>query len=141
MELKIFCDGGSRGNPGPSAWAFIVYDEKNQVLAQNNGKMGIATNNVAEYTAVAKALEWMRDNREKKGVGPIRLKVVFSLDSNLVVSQLNGLFKVKNSKLRELVVDIRSLEQAASADIIYQHIPREKNSAADFLVNRALDSK
>lgn len=134
MELQIFCDGGARGNPGPAAWAFIVYGEENRLLAQNNGKMGIATNNVAEYTAVIKALEWLGDYH-RAGNG----KVKFFLDSQLVVSQLNGIFKIKNHRLRELAVKVRENEQAAGGNISYEYIPREKNLAADRLVNTALD--
>lgn len=140
MELNIFCDGGARGNPGPAAWAFIVYSDKNRILAQKNEKMGFATNNVAEYTAVVKALEWLRDNREKLNTGFVPRKIIFSLDSNLVVSQLNGVYKIKNSKLREIIVHIREIERSIGGEIIYRHIPREKNSAADKLVNLALDT-
>lgn len=138
MNLKIFCDGGARGNPGPAAWAFIVYDEKNQVLAQKNEKMGVATNNVAEYTAVIKALEWLKEYRLKSGQE--EGKVEFLLDAKLVVSQLNGFFKVKNSKIRELVVKVREEEPSAGGNIFYKFIPRRKNFVADFLVNQALDT-
>lgn len=138
MNLKIFCDGGARGNPGPAAWAFIVYDEKSQVLAQKNEKMGVATNNVAEYTAVIKALEWLKERRSRSGQEETKVK--FFLDSKLAVSQLNGLFKVKNSKIRELVVKIREEEPSAGGNIFYEFIPRGKNFAADFLVNQALDT-
>lgn len=132
MELKIFCDGGARGNPGPAAWAFIVYGEGNRLLAQNNGKMGIATNNVAEYTAVIKALEWLGDYHHAENG-----KVRFFLDSQLVVSQLNGIFKIKNHRLRELIIRVREKEQAAGGNISYEYIPRKKNFLADKLVNAA----
>lgn len=140
MELKIFCDGGARGNPGPAAWAFVVYGEKNQVLAQKNEKMGLATNNIAEYTAVIRALEWLKGYRGTMGQDGGGPKVEFFLDSKLVVSQLNGLFKVKNPKLRELVIKARVNEQLAGGNIFYKLIPREKNFSADRLVNQALDT-
>lgn len=134
MQLKIFCDGGARGNPGPAAWAFVVFDEKKEVLAQKNTKMGMATNNVAEYTAVIKALEWLVENRTGNDL------VVFYLDSQLVVSQLNGLYKIKNPKLRELALQVRQGEQRAGGNIFYQFVPRGKNFRADRLVNQALDA-
>ena len=134
MKLKIFCDGGARGNPGLSAWAFLVFDEQDRILAQKSEKMGVATNNVAEYTAVIKSLEWLKKNRRGKDL------ITFYLDSELVVSQLNGLYKVKNSRLRELVFRIRQLESETGGNIFYQFIPREKNYRADYLVNQSLDS-
>lgn len=135
MDLKIFCDGGARGNPGPAAWAFIAYGRQNQILAQKNEKMGVTTNNLAEYTAVIKALQWLRDFRSGQA-GTVQI----FLDSQLVASQLNGIFKVKNPRIRELVVKVRQVEQEAGGNIAYQYIPREKNFRADQLVNTALDS-
>src|SRR3989304_1856129 len=105
MNLKIFCDGGARGNPGPAAWAFVVYEEKNKIVAQKNEKIGITTNNVAEYMAVIEALKWLGAYREKNSGRPVE-KIDFFLDSQLVVSQLNGFYKVKNQRLRELVIKI-----------------------------------
>lgn len=140
MHLKIFCDGGARGNPGPAAWAFLVYDEENHLLAKKNEKMAVATNNSAEYTAVFKALGWLAENRFKISQGGEAEQVTLLLDSQLVVSQLNGLFKVKNPQIRELVVQIREAEQAAGGNISYALIPREENSLADRLVNQTLDN-
>ena len=139
MNLKIFCDGGARGNPGPAAWAFVVYDEQNKIVAQKNEKMGTATNNVVEYTAAIKALEWLTNFRKQHAEHKIE-QVNFFLDSKLVVSQLNGFYKVKNQHLRELVIKVRVNEQLAGGSIFYHFIPREKNFLADDLVNRALDA-
>lgn len=140
MSLNIFCDGGARGNPGPAAWAFVVYDGENQILAQRNEKMGVATNNVAEYTAVIKALSWLKVYREKFPQDKKTEMVNFFSDSQLVISQLNGLFKVKNPRMRELVIKVREGEQVAGGNIVYNFITREKNSVTDSLVNRALDA-
>ncbi len=128
--LKVFCDGGSRGNPGHAAYGFVI--EKNgQVLKEGRGYIGEATNNFAEYTAIAKAFEWLSDNKTGD-----ELEVF--LDSLLAVSQLNGVYKVKNPIIREFVLKIRGLENSFSK-ITYRHIPRVQNQHADKLVNIALD--
>lgn len=130
--LEVFCDGGSRGNPGPSAYGFVVYKE-GKVLKEGFGYLGIETNNFAEYTALIKALEWLAK------VYP-RIDVKIMMDSQLVVSQLSGTYKVKNPKIRDLVFKVRQLEPNFSR-IDYMHIIREKNRYADSLVNRALDNR
>lgn len=130
--LEIYCDGGARGNPGPAAYGFVVYlDDK--LIQKGSGHLGIATNNFAEYTAVIKALAWLKNNYHGSNIQ-------FYLDSQLVVSQLSGLYKVKNAQIRELVFKVRTLENSFAA-ITYQHIPREQNKEADKLVNAALDAK
>lgn len=130
--LHVFTDGGARGNPGPSAIGVVVKDDKGKTLAQFGKTLGVATNNVAEYRAVVEALEWVK----KRGSTS---HIVFFLDSKLVAMQLSGIYKVKNAHLRELVMQIRILEQEIGADVFYQAIPREKNKEADRMVNLALD--
>lgn len=138
LTLFIYTDGGARGNPGPAAIGVVVKNEKQEILARLFRKIGEATNNVAEYKAVIAALEWLRNNQI------IQLSnnqiIQFFLDSALVVNQLNGLFKVKNGDLRNLLVQVRQLEQELGGNISYQLIPREKNWQADALVNKALDN-
>ena len=130
--VEIFCDGGARGNPGPAAYGFVVRDESG-VIKEANGYIGVATNNVAEYTAIVEALKWLSNH--KKGED-----LQFFLDSLLAASQLNGIYKVKNAKIRELLVKIRELENQFSK-ITYQHVPRDQNKEADKQVNLALDQK
>lgn len=127
--LKINCDGGARGNPGLAAAAFVVTGNLQYMCGKY---LGETTNNVAEYQAVILALEWLAKNPEKAD---------FFLDSNLVVNQLNGLFKVKDSKLRELLVKVRELEAKISTPITYSYVPRERNWEADALVNQTLDEQ
>jgi len=135
MTLKIFTDGGARGNPGPAAAAFIAYQGE-EILAQEGFYLGKATNNVAEYQAVLKAFDWLLSYREKtKEAG----KVEFFLDSKLVVSQLNGQFKIKARNLLPLVLAIKQKEKALGVPVSYSYIPRFKNKAADLLVNQTLD--
>ena len=132
MELKIFTDGGSINNPGPAAIAFVVY-LNNKIVYSFSSKIGINTNNFAEYAALEKSLEWIRDNPG------FRLdKISVFSDSNLMVNQLNGLFKVKSTHIREFIIKIRVLEREINIPIVYKHIPREENSLADSLIKRAL---
>ena len=132
--LTIHTDGGARGNPGPAAIGVVI--EKNGKLLHQFGKrIGDTTNNVAEYTAVIEALTYLKELRGKN----YELRIHFLLDSKLVVEQLNGNFKIKNAKLRELSLKIRMLEQEVGRVITYSSIPRERNKLADFQVNRALD--
>ncbi len=134
MKLTINCDGGARGNPGPAAAAFVVHDEAGYLREKRGKYLGETTNNVAEYQAVIEALNWLRENREGAD------GVEFFLDSDLVVNQLNGSFKVKNAKLRELLVKIRGLEAALSPLATeYSYVPRLQNAQADLLVNQTLD--
>jgi len=130
--IEVFCDGGARGNPGPAAYGFVVKD-KGAIVKEGNGYIGVATNNVAEYTAIIEALNWLKSH--KKGQD-----LQFFLDSLLAASQLNGIYRVKNAKIRELLVKIRELENQFSK-ITYQHVPRDQNKEADKQVNLALDQK
>ena len=134
-NLTIYCDGGSRGNPGPAAWAFVV-ERDGTVVAKSSGGLGVSTNNVAEYSAVDKALSWLAD-KAPDGVE----KVSVILDSELVASQLGGKFKVKSEHLRGIFYSIKEKEKKISPEIFYLHVPREKNRLADSLVNLELDKK
>lgn len=130
--IEVYCDGGSRNNPGHAAYGFVV-KVNGKIIKKDGGYIGIATNNVAEYTAVAQALLWLENNYKGE-------EIVFNLDSNLVVSQLTGLFKIKNAKLRNFVVKIRGLENSFK-QVSYRYIPREKNKEADLMVNITLDKQ
>ncbi|MDO8658188.1 MAG: ribonuclease HI family protein [Candidatus Levybacteria bacterium] len=135
--ITVFTDGGARGNPGPAAIGVYITDDQHHVIHTASEKIGIATNNVAEYKAVIKALSWFLDNKK---IAIKNSSIRFFLDSQLVVSQVNGLFKVKNANLRSLLFEIREKEAGISAKITYSHIAREKNTKADALVNKALDN-
>lgn len=138
-KLIIFTDGGARGNPGRAAIGIVIRTENGQILQEIYQRIGVTTNNVAEYSAVVAALEWLRNNPiTQLSNNPI---TQFYLDSVLVVNQLNGKFRVKNADLRELLLKVRMLEQEVGGQIYYTSIPREENTAADALVNRALDSQ
>ena len=134
--FKIYCDGGARGNPGPSAAAFVVV-YKGKVVHRNSSYLGIATNNIAEYRAVVMALAWLINNL--KPLNGERVSVF--LDSQLVTRQLSGHYKIKSQNLKPLISKIKDLERKAKVKITYESIPRRKNRLADFLVNRKLDEK
>ncbi|MCL4338377.1 ribonuclease HI family protein [Patescibacteria group bacterium] len=139
-SILINTDGGARGNPGPSAIGVVIKTENGQVLAELSRNIGQTTNNVAEYAAVIEALKWLKSDKATKGQSD-QIEIHFFLDSTLVVNQLNGLFKVKEAHLRELMFQVRRLEQEVKGNISYAYIPREKNQRADYLVNKALDSR
>ncbi len=138
MILRVFCDGGARGNPGPAAAAAVILQKNKdqwEILQQLTRFLGRATNNQAEYEAVQMALSWISENLDL-GRGD-RLQVY--LDSQLVCNQLKGLYKVKNSDLAERIFNIKALEKKISAPVEYIYIQRDKNKQADALVNQTLD--
>ena len=133
-KINIYCDGGSRGNPGKSASAFVVKDG-NKLIYSESKYLGIATNNFAEYSAVLSALYWIRENEDK-----LKKEIVFNLDSELVAKQINGAYKVKNKKLKIIFEEVKNILKSLPHNILFKNVSREKNRAADFLVNRKLDS-
>ncbi|MCJ7805284.1 ribonuclease HI family protein [Patescibacteria group bacterium] len=133
-KLSIYSDGGARGNPGPAACG-VVFSKDGKVVFKGSKFLGETTNNVAEYRGVIFALETLSKNREWSADAPVDL----FLDSELIAHQLNGKYKIKNQLLATLSFEVKKLEKHLSTKIIYQHIPRSKNSIADFLVNEELD--
>jgi len=129
-EVKIFTDGGSRGNPGPSASGFVILDMEDTILVDKGVYLGITTNNQAEYMALKFALE------ECLHMGILEAQVY--LDSLLVVNQMKGIFKVKNRDLWPIHDAIKQLEKKFNK-VSFSHVPREFNKLADAAVNRALD--
>ena len=131
MKATLYTDGGSRGNPGPAAFAYVLETEDGTVLDARGERIGVATNNVAEYRALVEGLGAAAQARVDE------LEVVS--DSELLVKQMRGEYKVKNAALREL-----SLEAARRGREIgkvrYRAVRREQNELADRLVNEALDS-
>ncbi len=129
----VFCDGGARGNPGPAAIGAVVLDPATAPparLATVSERIGIATNNVAEYRALLAGLEAARDF-------PARA-VSVRADSQLLIRQLEGRYRVKQAHLRPLYEEARAL-LAAYDEVDLAHVPREDNAVADALVNAALD--
>lgn len=135
MTLKIYTDGGAKGNPGPASIGMVFYADNKEIFRYRED-IGVTTNNVAEYsaviTAMSKLIRQLADQMSK--LRNIE-KIEFYSDSRLLVNQVNGLFKVKNAKIREFIFKIRTLEQEIGLPIGYYLIPREKNRVADKLVN------
>ena len=130
MKAKLFTDGGSRGNPGPAAYAFVLEAEDGTVLDARGEPIGVATNNVAEYAALVAGLERAVE------VGVDELEVVS--DSELLVKQMRGEYRVKNRALRDLFLDASGYARKIRR-ITYTVVRREHNELADSLVNEALD--
>ena len=133
-EIIIHTDGGARGNPGPAACAFVA-EVGGKVVQQGSLFLKSSTNNFAEYQGVIIALKWLGESYTDFPIG----KATFYLDSELVVRQLNGLYKVKHKKLIELFHKVNEISKNISLTIYYKNIPRFKNKVADFLVNKVLD--
>lgn len=133
MTLKIFTDGGSKGNPGPSAIGFVIYLD-NQIFGKFREDIGISTNNIAEYTALIKALEKAKEIVKENKIS----KIEVNADSQLLIYQLTGKYKIKTPHIQGLFTKIKSLEFEINIPIFYKHIPREENTIADALVNNKL---
>lgn len=131
-NLTIHIDGASKGNPGEGACAAVFLNEKNEIIAEEGRVLGICTNNFAEYSSLHLALTVAKRYNAKK------LKI-FS-DSELLVKQFNGEYKIKDEKLKELMIVIKKeIKNFDSVELI--HIPREKNKIADSFVNKLIKSK
>jgi len=130
VKAKLFTDGGSRGNPGPAAYAYVLEAEDGTVLDARGEAIGVATNNVAEYRALVAGLERAVET------GVDELEVVS--DSELLVKQMRGEYKVKNAALKELSFEAAQLERQIGR-VTYKAVRREHNELADRLVNEALD--
>ncbi|MBT7007350.1 ribonuclease HI family protein [Candidatus Falkowbacteria bacterium] len=132
MKLIIQTDGGSRGNPGPSAAGVVIYDENKKELERFGTFLDTQTNNYAEYMGVVIALE--------RAVEMGADEIDFKLDSELLVKQLNREYKVKNPALAQLFLKIYNL-QSKVKKVTYAHVYREDNKEADRVVNEILDER
>jgi len=130
LSVRLFTDGGARGNPGPAAYGFVLESADGEVLAAHGEAIGVATNNVAEYSGLvaglAKAVE----------LGITEVEVLS--DSELMVKQMRGEYRIKNEALRALSIEVTRLARQVG-QVEYRHVRRESNELADRLVNDALD--
>lgn len=135
MKYVIFTDGGSRGNPGKSACAFVVYSDKKKVVFEQGLYLGVKTNNEAEYLGVLSCLKWLKNSSERPE------SLTLKLDSKLAVEQLSGRWKIKDARMQILCDQCLKLlkELGLKPEII--HVPRAENARADALVNQVLDAK
>ena len=131
MKARLFTDGGARGNPGPAAYGFVLEAEDGTVLAAEGHAIGETTNNVAEYSGLIAGL--------RKAVELQVPEVEVVSDSELMVKQMRGEYKVKNEALRELSLEAARLARQLGT-VEYRHVKRAHNELADRLVNDALDA-
>lgn len=131
-EIKLFTDGGSRGNPGPSASGYVLLSMDDKILIEGGVYLGITTNNQAEYQALKFGLE------EAQKLRPHTIHVY--MDSLLVVNQLTGKFKIRNRDLWPIHDSIKQLAKTFK-QVNYTHVPREYNKLADAMVNKTLDEQ
>ena len=131
MKYIVHTDGAARGNPGPAAIGVVIEDDQGRTVYEVSRALGVRTNNEAEYQALITALEYLKDIRPKEAE--------FRLDSELVVRQLNGEYKVKEPRLQSLHGQVVMLLNAVPKYKI-RHVRREQNARADELANEALDA-
>jgi ribonuclease HI len=132
VKARLFTDGGSRGNPGPAAYGYVLEAGDGTVLAAHGERIGVATNNIAEYRALVEGLRKAADLQVDE------VEVVS--DSELLVNQMQGNYKVKNEALRELWLDANELADRLEK-VTFTAVRREHNELADRLVNEALDAE
>ncbi len=137
-KLIVYTDGGSRGNPGPSAIGVVVYNEKLEIIKSYSQAAGEGTNNEAEYQAVIFALKKLKLLFGKKKIKELDIEI--RSDSELLVKQFQGKYKVLDSKIQNLFLEIWNLKVDFKG-VEFSLIPREENKEADRLVNEAMDNK
>ena len=133
MTLFAATDGASRGNPGDSGIGVIVRDADGAVVLTISAYLGTTTNNVAEYTALITLL------RRMTSVPCTRLEV--QADSELMVRQVNGIYKVKDARLQRMCAEVQRLRKAAPYEFVLRYVPRGQNKDADMLANRGIESR
>ncbi len=131
MKARLWTDGGARGNPGPAAFAYVLEADDGTVLDARGEAIGVATNNVAEYSALVAGLR----RAAEAGVAELEVRS----DSELMVKQMRGEYRVKNKDLQMLFLDASRAARAVGS-VTYVHVRREHNELADRLVNEALDA-
>lgn len=137
-QITIYTDGGARGNPGPAGIGASLLDDHGTEFAAVSEYIGEQTNNYAEYTALIRALEELY---KKLGDKTKEAQVEVRMDSELVVRQLSGVYKVKEPTLKELYAKVAHMRREMFPNIIFTHVRREKNKRADELVNKAIDAR
>jgi ribonuclease HI len=130
LTIRAYIDGGARGNPGPAGYGVRIEDEHGTLIEELYGPLGIATNNVAEYNGLLAALKWAVDHRQRD--------VHIRADSELLVKQMRGEYKIKNPGLQPLAARARLLMMELG-NVTFEHVRRELNKEADRLSNLGMD--
>jgi ribonuclease HI len=129
--ITAYFDGGARGNPGPAGYGVHIVDDQGTVLSEQHGSLGIATNNTAEYRGLIAALQWAVEHDLKS--------LTVRGDSQLIVEQMRGNYKVKHEGLKPLYLQARMLVMQIG-DVRFEYVPREQNKDADRLSNLGMDA-
>jgi ribonuclease HI len=132
MRYRVNTDGAARGNPGPAAIGIVIQDDNGHVVYEASRSLGTKTNNEAEYLALIAALEYLKDARIQDAD--------FYLDSELIVKQLKGVYRVKEPRMQSLYGRVTMLLNAVPKHS-FKHVPRSENARADALANEALDAE
>lgn len=132
MRIRVFTDGGARGNPGVAGYGVYIEDENKKILFEEAKFLGVKTNNEAEYLGLIGALDWINSNAKEA-------EIEVNSDSQLLVRQMQGKYKVKADNLKKLWLIAQNLSK--DKKIIYKEIRRELNFRADALANQAMDNK
>jgi ribonuclease HI len=136
MRLIIHTDGGSRGNPGLAGGGMVVLDETKREIFSDHFHFGTKTNNEAEYLAVIQAMKWLQTFAKQQTVEAVR----FILDSKLVVEQLSGHWKIRETRLMALADECRQIMANLPFSVQFFHVKRHENARADLLANQAMDA-
>lgn len=136
QKIIIHTDGGARGNPGPAGIGVVIEDESGEVLKEISEFIGEATNNIAEYHALIRALG---EAKVLFGERTLELPFEVMMDSELVVRQMQGVYKVKEPALKEKFAMVALMRMEDFPNITFTHVRREKNTRADELVNESID--
>ncbi len=135
MKLTINTDGGARGNPGPAGIGVVIADDTGKIIGRHKQYIGEATNNVAEYKALILALEQAQEiSKSKFPISNLEIR----MDSELIVRQMQGRYKIKEPTLKLLAAEALTLIKNFK-NVAFSHVPREQNKPADRLVNAAID--
>ena len=137
MQISIYTDGGSRGNPGHSGYGLVIYDDNNKIIFQESKYLGTKTNNEAEYSGLIGALNWVNDNQNSLKISQVN----FYADSQLMIRQMQGLYKVKAPNLIPIFQQAKKLINLISSPIVFKDVRRDFNQLADQLANEAMDKK
>ncbi|MDP4020555.1 MAG: ribonuclease HI family protein [Candidatus Adlerbacteria bacterium] len=137
-DLVVYTDGGARGNPGPAAIGVVVEDRTGKIIKELSAYIGETTNNQAEYEALSRGLGELK---KMFGEELRELKVEVRMDSELVVRQLSGQYRVKEPGLKEQFAKVAKMRMEDVPNLTFVHVPREENTRADALVNDALDAR
>jgi ribonuclease HI len=137
MNINVYTDGGSRGNPGHSGYGLVIYDDDQKIIFQESKYLGIKTNNEAEYAGLIGALNWINNNQNSLNFS----KINFFADSQLMIRQMQGIYKVRSPNLIPIFKTAQNLVSSISPPLSFTDVRRDFNKLADQLANEAMDRK